>query len=272
MTLLNSVLLGILQGLTEFLPVSSSGHLVLAQHFLGLQDSGDILFEVFMHFGTLIAVLVFFRRRIWALLKAPFSGNKTQEQPDLTHNRSLLLYLILATAATVLVFLIGGEFFAALYARPLVVAFMLIITGCVVFGSDLVKTDRVNAAQMGWPRSLLIGLMQGIAIIPGISRSGMTISTALFAGVKRREAAEFSFLLSIPAILGANLSHIKEFQQLRISQAGIYLAGCLAAGVAGYLVIALLMDLISKARLKYFAYYCWIVALISIISILGFSL
>lgn len=269
MSFINAVLLGILQGLTEFLPVSSSGHLVLAQHFLGIETGGDILFEVFLHLGTLMAVLVFFRKKIWSLIVSLLKWKNTFRHQAHRHNRTLVLYLIIATIATGLMFLLFGDFFEALYSRPLMVAFMLIITGLIVFLSDQVRSGGVPASQMGVIRSSIIGLMQGLAIIPGISRSGSTISAALFTGVKRRETAEFSFLLSIPAILGANLLNLGKFQELGISQLGVYLGGFVAAFVAGYLVIALLIRLIVKARLQYFSFYCWSLAVTSIILILG---
>ncbi len=269
MNFFSAILLGILQGLTEFLPVSSSGHLVLAQHFFGIRDSGNILFEVFVHLGTLLAVLIFFRRRIWAIIRSLFFWKNTIQNQTHRHNRLFLFYILIGTVATGLIFLLFGDLFEALYAQPLIVAFMLILTGVVIFISDSVKTNGIPASQMGTLRSVITGIAQGLAIIPGISRSGLTISTSIFTGVNRRDAAEFSFLLSIPAILGANLINFKGFMTLGSSQTGIYLGGFLAAFIAGYLVIALLIRLIVKARLKYFSFYCWSIAVSSIILILG---
>lgn len=268
MSFLNAILMGILQGLTEFLPVSSSGHLVLAQHFLGVKESGNILFEVFLHLGTLLAVIIFFRKRIWGLILS-LLGKKEYRTRDTAHNdRKIIQYLIIATAVTGLVYLVLGNPIESLYHKPLVVAFMLIITGIIVFASDYVKKGKISAAKMGLPRSLFIGLTQGMAIIPGISRSGSTIAASIFSGIKREEAAEFSFLLSIPAIVGANLVSFKQFSNLNINQLLVYLAGFLAAFVAGYLVIGFLLKLITKAKLKFFAYWCWAIALISIIFLL----
>jgi undecaprenyl-diphosphatase len=269
MNFLSAVLLGILQGLTEFLPVSSSGHLVLAQHFFGIRENGDILFEVFVHLGTLFAVLIFFRKKIWGLLISLFNWKNTVQNQTHRHNRLFLLYLAIATLATGLIYLLFGKFFEAMYAQPLRVAFMLIVTGIIIFISDSVRSTEIPASQMGSLRSVVIGIAQGMAIIPGISRSGATISTSIFTGVKRRDAAEFSFLLSIPAILGANLINIDKFMQLGTSQMGIYLGGFIAAFIAGYLVISLLIRLIVTANLKYFSFYCWSVAVTSIILILG---
>ncbi len=264
MSFISAVLLGILQGLTEFLPVSSSGHLVLAQHFFGVQDSGDTLFEVFMHLGTLLAVLVFFRRRVWVLLVSLFSWKRTLRHEAHRRNRNVILYLLCATVATGSIYLLFGDLFEALYAKPLVVAFMLLVTGIIVFVSDKLHSGHIPASNMGVPRSLFIGLLQGIAIIPGISRSGSTITGSLLAGLKRRDAAEFSFLLSIPAILAANLVNLDLFKQLSGKEFGAYLGGFVAAFGVAYLVIGVLLELISQAKLTYFAYYCWAIGLISI--------
>ncbi len=268
MNFFSAVLLGILQGLTEFLPVSSSGHLVLAQHFFGVQDSGGTLFEIFVHLGTLLAVLVFFRRRVWSLLVSLFSWKKTLRHQAHRRNRNIVLYLLLASFATGVVFLLFGDIFEALYSQPLTVAVMLLVTGLIVFISDHLRSGDIPASNMGVPRSLFIGLLQGFAIIPGISRSGSTITASLLTGLQRREAAEFSFLLSIPAILAANLMSLGLFQQLSWSRFGAYLGGFLAAFGVAYLVIGFLLDLISKAKLRYFSYYCWAVGLISIALIL----
>lgn len=264
MNFFNAILLGIIQGLTEFLPVSSSGHLVLAQRFLGIQDTGNTLFEVFMHLGTLLAVLVFFRQRIWSLLVSLFSWKHTLRHQAHRRNRNVILYLLCATIATGVVYLLFGDLFTSLYSRPLIVAIMLLVTGVIVFVSDYLRSGEILASNMGVPRSLFIGLIQGIAIIPGISRSGSTITGSLLGGLKRQEAAEFSFLLSIPAILAANVANLDLFKQLAWSEIGAYLGGFAAAFGVGYLVIGFLLELITKAKLRYFAYYCWAIGLISI--------
>lgn len=265
---LTAILLGILQGLTEFLPVSSSGHLVLAQYFFGIQPDNNTLLEVFLHLGTLAAILVYFRKMLWELLLSLLRLKKTVQNRVYRHNRTLISYLLLATLATGVLYYLAGERFEALFSRPLIVAFMLIITGVIVFVSDYVKNTAIPASEMGVVRSLIIGIIQGIAIIPGISRSGSTISAAIFTGVKREDAANFSFLLSIPAILGANLVSLKDFQELGRAQFWMYLSGALAAFLVAYLVIALMLQLIKQARLKYFAIYCWVLALLSIAFIL----
>lgn len=262
-----AILLGIIQGLTEFLPVSSSGHLVLSQHFLGIKEGSDLLFEVFLHLGTLLAVVVFFRKALWDMLVSLFKWAPTVENQTHRHNRMMIVYLTIATMGTAIIYVLFGDLFEAMFANPLLVAIMLLVTGGLIFVSDYVPDRGIPAFSMGFLRSIIIGIAQGFAIIPGISRSGTTIACSVFSGVKRKDAAQFSFLLSIPAILGANLSMIKDFTALDNALLFSYIAGFVAAFVSGYLVIAVLIRLIQQSKLKYFAFYCWLVGILSIIFI-----
>jgi len=264
MNFFSAILLGILQGLTEFIPVSSSGHLVLAQHFFGLQGEQNITFEVFLHLGTAMAVILFFYKQLWELVISLFSWGKSLDGESHRKNRFLVLYLVLATLTTMIFYLFFSGFMVAAYGKPLLVALMLIITGGLVFSSDYIKDPSVPASNMGFLKAIFIGLGQGLAIMPGISRSGTTIAVSLFSGIKRKDAAHFSFLLSIPAILGATLSEFKALRALDTSQLNVYLAGFFAAFVVGYLVIAFLIRLIQAGHLKYFAFYCWFIAALSI--------
>lgn len=269
MTFLQSIILGIVQGLTEFLPVSSSGHLALVKHFFGSDNSGPPTFEIFLHLGTLLAVLLYFRKMLWDLVLSLFKWKDIPENQHHRTNRNLILYLIVATLATGVIYLIFGDYLESFFAKPLVVAFMLLITGAIVFGSDFVKNQSLPASSMGFIKSVLIGLAQGIGIMPGISRSGSTIAVSLFAGINRKDAATFSFLLSIPAILGANLKEAKNLLDLERAQLLNYLAGFLISFIVGYLVISLLIRLIQQAQLKYFAFWCWLVGLGSIVWIVS---
>ncbi|MCK9558015.1 MAG: undecaprenyl-diphosphate phosphatase [Candidatus Cloacimonetes bacterium] len=264
MNFLQTVLLGLVQGLTEFIPVSSSGHLVLAQHFLGIEAGGDISFEVFMHLGTLLAVFIFFHRQIWDLIISLFSWKSGLDGETHRKNRSIIAYLIIATLATGLFYLIFDDMLKGAYDKPLFVAIMLLITGILIFASDFVKNTSVPASNIGFIKSVLIGLAQGIAIIPGISRSGTTITAALFCGVKRKDAAYFSFMLSIPAILAANISEMGSLMALDMSILHLYITGFVVSFISGYLVIAFLIRLIQSGSLKYFAFYVWLVSAISI--------
>lgn len=267
MTFLNAIFLGILQGLTEFIPVSSSGHLVLAQHFLGVGESQDILFELFMHLGTLVAVLIYFRGMLWDMFISLFSWRNTMNSEIHRKNRNLILYLALATMATGAFYLIFDNILEGVYTKPLLVAVLLLFTGAFVMVSDYLKDLGIPSSNMGFMRAIIIGLAQGMAILPGISRSGATITASLATGIKRREAASFSFLLSIPAILGANLSQVDAFTSLDLGRLHSYLAGFVFSFGVGYLVIAFLLNLIEQGRLKYFAFYCWILGTLSIILI-----
>jgi len=268
MNLLQAIILGIVQGLTEFIPVSSSGHLVLAQYFFGLEGAGDLSFEIFMHLGTLCAVLIFFRQQIWELIKSMFCWGVKLDGETHRHNRMLIVFLILSTLSTGIMYMLFKDLFEAAYSSPLFVSLMLIITGILIYSSDLVKDSSIPASNMGFIKALLIGLAQGVAILPGISRSGSTIATSLFCKIKRKDAAHYSFLLSIPAILAANISEYQAITNLDPSVLPHYIGGFVASFVAGYLVIAGLIRLIQGGNLKYFAFYLWLVAALSISFIL----
>lgn len=267
MNIVTAILMGILQGLTEFIPVSSSGHLVLAQHFLGVGENSDILFELFMHLGTLLAVLIYFRKILMELLRSLFSWRHSVYGENHRKNRNLIRYLLIATLATGVFYYFMNDVLRDVYNQPLLVAVLLLFTGAFIFVSDYLKDTGIPGSNMGFYRSIIIGLAQGIAILPGISRSGATITAALATGIKRRDAAQISFLLSIPAILAANLGELDAFMALDVSQIYNYLAGFVFSFGIGYLVIAFLINLIENGHLKYFSYYCWLVGTLSIILI-----
>ncbi|HNX02907.1 MAG TPA: undecaprenyl-diphosphate phosphatase [Candidatus Cloacimonas sp.] len=267
MSLIQAILMGILQGLTEFIPVSSSGHLVLAQHFLGIGDNENIAFELFMHLGTLLAVLVFFRKTLWELIKSVFSWGNTVNREQHRKNRTLIYYLIISTVVTGVIYLLFGNYEEAIFAMPMVVAIFLIVTGIIVLVSDYFIDKGIPASNIGFLRSVIIGIGQGIAIMPGISRSGTTIACSLATGMKRKDAAQYSFLLSIPAILAGALSEYEKFTKLETQQLLNYFAGFVCSFLAGYLVIAFLIRLIEVSRLKYFAVYCFVIGSLSIVLI-----
>lgn len=267
MSFLSAILLGVLQGLTEFIPVSSSGHLVLIQHFFKTGESSSITFEVFLHLGTLLAVLVYFRKMLWEILSSLFNWKNTMNRETHRKNRNLISYLILSTLATGLLYYFFGDYMECAYTMPALVAGLLLATGAMVFLSDYFNNTSIPASNMGFLRALIIGLGQGIAILPGISRSGTTITFSLATGIKRQDAANYSFLLSIPAILAANLSELDVLMSLEMNQLHYYLAGFLVSFAVGYLVIAFLIRLITTNRLKIFGVYCWAVGLGSLLLI-----
>jgi len=267
MSLLESIVLGIIQGLTEFLPVSSSGHLVLAQYFLGIEETG-ISFEIIVHLGSLLAVLIFFHKDIISLLLSAtklFSSNKSYHD---VNNLKILLYLLVATIVTALIGFTFKDNFEALYDIPWAVSIALFVTGLIIYISDKIPSGSFNDYNIGWLKAIFIGIGQALAIIPGISRSGTTIAFALFNKMKRENAARFSFLLSIPAILGAALLDFKDMESLEVTKLWRYSAGAIAAFISGFIVIAILINLIQRRKLKYFSYYCWTLSLVSIYFIL----
>jgi undecaprenyl-diphosphatase len=267
LTLLEAIILGIVQGLTEFLPISSSGHLVLGEFLLKVRFD-DISFEVFLHFGTLLSVLAVFRRKVLSMARAVwlkagsvFTGKAATTGAEDWHLFRLII--VGSIPAGVAGVLFKSHLVACFSSVPLV-AGMLLFTGTILFLTRFFPAGRV---EMNFLDALLVGLAQALAMVPGISRSGLTISTGIFAGVERSKAAEFSFLLSVPAILGASLVELKEVSGHANpgGDLGIYLAGSVAAFAVGYLAIRFLLDVIRKGRFQYFAYYCFAVGLLFLV-------
>jgi len=218
-------------------------------------------FEIFLHFGSLLAVLIYYRKDIWEIIRSLIKFNSKVESD--IGNRKIALYLIISTFVTAIIAIPLQSFFEQIFYNIYLVIAMLTITGVIVFLSDKQAKSQIDASEMGFFRSFLIGVGQAMAILPGLSRSGTTISISLFSGVKRTDAARFSFLLSIPAILGANLISIDKFSAIKSDEITVYLVGGLASFISGYLVISLLINLIKKRKLKIFAYYCWSLVIIT---------
>jgi len=246
MNVVSAVILGIVQGLTEFLPVSSSGHLVLAEALLPKIPESGVVFEVFLHFGTMISVLVYFRARIVTMLK------------------DNVIFLVIGTIPAGLVGVLFSDGIEKLFGSTTIVGVMLIVTGVINYLTD--KTD--NSDKPNSPRaSFLVGIAQSIAIIPGISRSGSTIFASSKCGMSRKNAAEFSFLLSIPAILGANAVQILKYGVSVGGEYGVYVAGVLSASFAGYVAIGVLLKALQTKNYRYFGYYCIALGVVSLILI-----
>lgn len=265
MGFLKSILLGIIQGLTEFLPVSSSGHLVIFKHLFNF-EMNNISFEIFLHLGSLSAVVIYFFQDLRELAISFFKFS-SKEEKDKT-NRKFILYIIVATIVTAIIGILFEDKIEELFTSPIFAASMLIITGIIIFVSDRVQNGRIDVENMGLSRSLLIGIGQSLAILPGISRSGSTIATALFTGLERKQVARFSFILSIPVILGASILKFDEFKALDVHSWAVYFCGGIAAFISGLMVISLLLKLIRRQKLKYFSFYCWAFSLIFIITYL----
>jgi len=261
-----SIILGIVQGLTEFLPISSSGHLVLVENYIGFKSPG-ILFEVLLHFATLVAIVIVFAKRIGKIIKSIFTSRiriKGKNWIVKDENLALFFYLLWASipAAIVGIFLKSG--IEKLFSNPLVVSIMFLVTGCLLFSTRFIKIKKKHKHN-GFSATL-IGIAQAFAIIPGISRSGATISAGLWTGISREASAEFSFILVIPAILGAMVLEIKELTlSIEHGLINIYLVGALAAFITGLCSLLFLLRIVKKGRLHYFSYYCWLVGIATLV-------
>ena len=273
MTTLEAIILGIIQGLTEFLPVSSSGHLVLFQQLFGLKEA-ELFFDVCVHLGTLLAVMVVFRQEIKNIILALIrlissTGSKktilqkVESDPDL---KMALLIVIGSIPTAVLGFLFRG-IADRLFASAFIVGLMLMVTGLILWLTRWAATrvEQPGADRLTPKNALIIGVVQGLAIIPGISRSGSTISIALLLGIRREMAARYSFLLSIPAIIGAGLLSFKEGLSQTDQAIQISLLGAVAAALVGYGALKSLLHVVKKGRLHLFAPYCWMAGILAIV-------
>ena len=246
MSYLDAILLGIIQGLTEFLPISSSGHLVLVQEFLGVKQPG-VSFELLVHLGTLLAVLVYFRAGIFDLLKSIYT-------PSMKFERKMIALLVLGTIPAGLAGVLFKDFFEEAFSSPVVTSCMLLATGFILLVTRFVrKGDRA----VSWGTAIIIGIAQSLAILPGISRSGSTIAVGMVSGVQPSRAAEFSFLLAVPAIAGAVVFKARDLMTLGTTDTGPFLAGTAAAFVFGLIAVYAVLSVIRRGKFEYFAYYCF---------------
>lgn len=244
-----SVLLGVLQGLTEFLPISSSGHLVLLEKVFNFEAPG-LLFEALVHFGTVGSVLFIFRRRIWYLIKSPLSGGE---------NLKLLFFLAVATIPIGVIGIVCERWIEIAFDHLPIVGFSLLFTGTLLYLVEKVERKERKLDEMNFLDSICIGIMQVFSLLPGISRSGVTITSGVFRGLDRPLAAEFSFILSIPTIMGATLLKLMEaFQNPAIHRPflNIYILATVVSFLTGIVAIKTLLSIIQKRRLDLFAYYC----------------
>lgn len=251
-----AAILGAVQGLAEFLPISSSGHLALVAH-LGMGVAAPASFDVFLHLATLLVVLYYFRRSILWYFKNDFK---------------VLLYVVIASVPTGLIGLGLKKYFEALRNSPTLICLGLLVTACALSMAELRRGASYQLRDLGWFGAVVLGVCQALALTPGISRSGATISGAMICGVDRGEAFRFSFILSIPAVAGAVFLHILEavrghgvsglFASVSI---GPLILGFLVAAVTGYFALTLLERVVVKGRLVWFAAYCFVVAVMGLI-------
>lgn len=267
MDLIQGIIIGIVQGLTEFLPVSSSAHLVFIQNILGVESS--LAFDTFLHLGSLLAVLWFFRGDIvkmlhsWWLSIGDLLQGRFKEGFYEDPYKRLAWYVILATIPVGLVGVLFEDSVDALFSGALYVpAFFLFVTGTILYLSQRMTSGEVNFHNVSKKEALFMGLGQACAILPGLSRSGTTIAAGLVIGLDKEFAAKFSFILSIPAILGAFLLQLKDIGGALDANFLPVIFGFIAALIAGYAAIKWMLDLIQKRSLDIFAYYCWAVGII----------
>lgn len=242
-----------MQGLTEFLPVSSSGHLVLGAYWLGLREP-QLLFDVIVHTATLVAVGVFYRRSLVDMARAGVGVITGSREARTSPHARLLAAVVVGSVPTAIIGLLFRHPLEALFGAPRVVAAMLLVTAVLLLITRLVRRAGPGHPVRWW-EALVIGVVQGFAIIPGISRSGSTIAAALLLGVEREEAARYSFVLSMPAIAGALLLHLREPGVLAQAQVGPLLVGFLAAAGVGLVALRLLVPMVQRGHLHYFAPY-----------------
>jgi len=266
-TLLQALILGLVQGATEFIPVSSSAHLVLVPYIFNWQLDPQVAFayDVLVHWGTLAAVIWYFRKDLWRYLKSALQGilsGKLVENTD----AKLAWLLVAGTIPAALIGYLFSDFFEAMFSRPLPAALFLFVTAVILTWSEKQSKNLRSLTNLNFGDALFIGIAQAIAIFPGISRSGATISAGLFRGIDKVSAARFSFLLSVPIILGAGLLPLKELLEMNTFQKNlpVLATGFVTALVSGYLCIDFLLKYLQKRRLYLFAAYCVLFALLNL--------
>ena len=272
MNFFDAIILGIVQGLAEFLPISSSGHLAFFQNFFGLADveAENMFFDVLLHLGTLMAVFVAYWSEIKAMVLEFFAMVGIRklpkgQKPDRL-SRRMIFFIIIATLPLVLVFPIKDRV-ESLGSNMMFIGCAFLVTGTLLFLSDRLTRGNKDLRSATILDIVVMGLAQAVAVVPGLSRSGTTITAGMFRGLERGFAVKFSFLMSIPAVLGANLLALIDAVQEKIdwSLMPMYLAGIVTSAVCGYLAISLLKFITQRGKFGGFAYYCWGAGLVTLI-------
>ena len=284
MSLLEAILMGLIQGITEFLPVSSSGHLALFQIAFDLDEAG-LLFDCLLHFGTLIAVFAVYYRDIWKMICEGFSiigdffvnvsvavlrlaGNKEKRYRRIICNgyRKFVMLVIVSTIPTGIIGIAAKDLIEAASTILLVPGICLIITSALLFVADRCSEGHKTPKHVTYTNAFIIGICQGFATLPGISRSGTTITACLLSGFERKFAVKYSFIMSIPAILGSVVLQLFDLAEMNIStnEWAYYLAGTAVAAVVGYICIKIMLYVVQQKRYTIFSIYCLIIGLVSI--------
>lgn len=268
MGLIEAILLGILQGITEFLPVSSSGHLVLARAFFGGDIEPGITYEIVVHFGSFCSIAVYYRTLIYEILHdlfksmTPTAIREKRYKED--ENTRLSMIILLSMIPALIVGFTMKSSIEEAFTNPFFVSIMLLITGSILYSTRFVGTltKDVNANRGFW-----MGVAQAFAILPGISRSGSTISLGLLLGIEREKVANFSFLMVLPVLAGAMLLEILDLVELGqiLVPVGSLIAGFLSSFISGYLALTYLIKLLKREKFYYFSYYCWAVGILGLI-------
>jgi undecaprenyl-diphosphatase len=262
---IEAIMLGIVQGLTEFLPVSSSGHLILFQKLFGVKEP-EVLFDICMHVGTLTAVIIVFYREIFEILIALFQIPGKLKMAgglfrlcEVDESVRMAILIVVGSFPTALIGLLLKEVIDQLFGSVKVVGFMLMVTGSLLWLTRNMKTDGRSVRKTTLKDAVLIGIAQGLAILPGISRSGATISTALFLGMDRKVASRYSFLLSIPAIFGALLLGLGTPELQTTIPLSTIIAGSAVSALVGWIALVILLRVVERGQLHNIAPYCWLV-------------
>lgn len=257
MNLIESIILGIVQGLTEFLPISSSGHLSLMEEVLGFsKESSSIEFDLLLHFSTLLAVLVYFRKQLIKLSLGLFSA-------EINDEKKLISHLIIGTVPIVILGFIFKDKVEGISENPSLVCCFLCTTGLILFIPSWLK--KVDRNKITFTKSFIIGIAQAIALFPGVSRSGSTITMGIMLGISPKKCAEFSFLLGIPAICGAMVLKMNEISSIDEKLLLTYSIGMIAAFLTGLVAIFCVLRLIEKGKFKFFGFYCLLVGITGLI-------
>lgn len=270
MTIWNAVLLGLVQGVAEFLPISSSGHLSIVNNLFKMSNEGHMFFDVLLHLGTLVSIIIVYwqdlREMFYEVISfgniGPLAGQPREHYP---HARMFIM--IIAATLPLFLALPVNDMLENLFYNNIFIGIAIILTGCMLFVSDKMKPGKKTERNMTILDALIVGLCQCVAVIPGLSRSGTTITAGIATGLRRDFALKFSFLLSIPAVLGANILSLIDAVKEGIVWANVpaYLVGMLVAMVSGIAAISIIKLVNAKGRFGGFAYYCWVVGVLSIV-------
>lgn len=285
MSVLQSIFLGIVQGITEFLPVSSSGHLAILRNLFGIDADGGLLFDVLLHVGTTVALFIVFRKDLVRMLaetiaiirdliynaKMLFHNKKEQDArryKKIIHNnyRKFVVMVLISTIPTGVIGYVSQELVTIAGTTLMVPGICLILNACLLLVADVVESGKKVPKDITFTNAFVIGIAQGLSVLPGLSRSGTTIAACLMSGYDRRFAVKYSFIMSIPAIIGAAVLEIGQAgaQSVALSQVAVYLLGAIISGVVGYFCIRKMLVIVRKKQFKGFSVYCLLAGILAI--------